>query len=360
MSILRFVLKHSLFLLVGAVAALAWANSAPASYEWFAHHAHGFANDVGMAFFFGIATVHIVKATRPGGGLDSPRHLIVPVAAAIGGMVVPALIFVAIVLADGRADLVRGWAIPCATDIAFSYLIAKLIFGAKHPATAFLLLLAVVDDALGLGILAIVYPPEPVRPLVLAIVLAAMACAWIMRRYDVRSVWPYLVVPGILSWVGLHYGGLHPGAGAGADPAVRAGRRRGRLRARLPPARRGPAVPVRAGQRRRARLHSRHRHHGGSRRLDRRKTARRPALHARRRLVRRPSPRRCEWLDLTIVGLAAGIGFTVSLFFAVAAFPSAEIAGEMKMGALLSGFAGVLALGIARLSRPVYNTTSSR
>jgi NhaA family Na+:H+ antiporter len=328
-SILRFALEYSLLLLAGAVVALAWANASPSSYEWLAHRARRPVNDIGMAFFFGIAIVHIVKATRPGGGLDSPRHLIAPVAAAVGGMLCPALIFIAVVVADGRADLIRGWAIPCATDIAFSYLVAKLIFGAKHPATAFLLLLAVADDALGLGILAIAYPQEPVRPLVLTIVLAAMACAWIMRRCNVRSVWPYLIgvdtyqrvfhlpVEGVLFLFALVNAGVGMSAVGVGTTAV--------LAALIA----GKPLGVLLFTRGAARF--------GARRPD-----------------------GVTWIDLTIVGLAAGIGFTVSLFFAVAAFPSESMAGEMKMGALLSVVSGLLALVVARAFRRESNTHGFR
>jgi NhaA family Na+:H+ antiporter len=62
----------------------------------------------------------------------------------------PALIYIGLALTLSRPDLVRGWAILCATDIAFRYLVARFIFGAKHPAIPFLLLLAIADDALGL------------------------------------------------------------------------------------------------------------------------------------------------------------------------------------------------------------------
>ena len=65
----------------------------------------------------------------------------------------PALLYISLVFLLDRPELARGWAIPCATDIAFSYLVARLIFGAKHPAIPFLLLLAIADDALGLLIL---------------------------------------------------------------------------------------------------------------------------------------------------------------------------------------------------------------
>jgi Na+:H+ antiporter, NhaA family len=356
-SILRFIVDHSLLLLAGAVIALMWANSWPSGYDWFVDRARRATNDIGMAFFFGVATVHIVKAARPGGALNSPRHVITPVAAAIGGMLCPALIFIAIVLANGRPDLLRGWAIPCATDIAFSYLVAKLIFGARHPATAFLLLLAVADDALGLGILAVVYPPEPVHPLVLANVAAAMAAAWLMRRCDVRSVWLYLIGPGLLSWLGLHYGGLHPALAfvpilpfvptSGIDTYERV-----------------LHLPVEGVLFLFALVNAGVAISGvgvGTAAVLAALLAGKPLgvlLFTRGAIIFGGSrPEGVTWNELMLVGLAAGIGFTVSLFFAVAAFPSGPIAGEMKMGALLSGVSGLIALAVARVWRPrVYNT----
>ncbi len=116
-----------------------------------------------MVFFFALATKEIVEATLPGGPLASPRQAGVPLLAAVGGMAVPAAIYVLQATFDGRPDLMRGWAIPCATDIAFSYLVARVIFPKAHPAIPFLLLLAIADDALGLILLAVFYPSGPCR-----------------------------------------------------------------------------------------------------------------------------------------------------------------------------------------------------
>lgn len=65
----------------------------------------------------------------------------------------PALIYIALSSVRGPAELVTGWAIPCATDIAFSAMVARMIFPSGHPAIPFLLLLAIADDAMGLIIL---------------------------------------------------------------------------------------------------------------------------------------------------------------------------------------------------------------
>jgi NhaA family Na+:H+ antiporter len=87
---------------------------------------HFVVNDVGMALFFAIAAKEVVQATAPGGALSPVRRAATPIVAAVGGMVVPAAIYLLLVTASGHATLARGWAIPSATDIAFSFLTARL------------------------------------------------------------------------------------------------------------------------------------------------------------------------------------------------------------------------------------------
>lgn len=206
-----FVLDNSLLLLLGTLAAVIWANVDQATYDPIAHALHFWVNDVGMAFFFALAAKEVFEATLPGGALASRREAISPLAAAIGGMVAPAAIYVALVTALGPADLLRGWAIPCATDIAFSAMIARLIFPQGHPAIPFLLLLAIADDAMGLVILAVFYPSKELSPLLLvALMAAAIVLAIGLRRRHVQSFWPYVLGPGALSWAALHFGGVHP------------------------------------------------------------------------------------------------------------------------------------------------------
>src|SRR5207247_1692229 len=101
--------------------ALIWANTFAGSYARFAHSLAFIVNDVGMAFFFALAAKEVVEATAPGGALHTWRRAALPVVAAVGGMAGPALIYVGLVYASGHTELARGWAIPCATDIAFSY-----------------------------------------------------------------------------------------------------------------------------------------------------------------------------------------------------------------------------------------------
>ena len=132
---------------------------------------------------------------------------------------------------DTYSAVANGWAIPTATDIAFSYLVGRLVFGAGHPAVRFLLLLAIADDAAGLIILAIFYPSGDLAPEWLLLSLAAsigvyLIFNWLPRRADrgkderpastfVRktlSFWPYLLA-GAASWYGFMMSGLHPALG---------------------------------------------------------------------------------------------------------------------------------------------------
>jgi len=206
------VIDNSLLLVAGTVAALIWANVDVGSYARVTHGPlHFIVNDVGMVFFFALAAKEIIEATLPGGPLASPREAAVPLLSAAGGMIAPGSIFVLLTMAVGRPELTPGWAVPCATDIAFSYLTARLIFPASHPAIPFLLLLAIADDALGLMLLALFYPSGPLSLVnfVLFMVPALGVSYWLKRRRT-WSFWPYVLLGGGLSWCALYFGGVHP------------------------------------------------------------------------------------------------------------------------------------------------------
>src|SRR5919108_3571709 len=108
----RFILDNSLLLLAGTAAAVAWANVDWHSYDVVAHPLHFWVNDVGMVFFFALAAKEVFEATLPGGPLASPRRAVLPLAAAVGGMVAPALIYAFLASTRGPDELIRGWAIP--------------------------------------------------------------------------------------------------------------------------------------------------------------------------------------------------------------------------------------------------------
>lgn len=362
---LRRFIDNSGLLLTGAAAALVWANLAHASYDRFAHALHFLVNDVAMVFFFALATKEVVEATAPGGALHSPRRASVPMLAAVGGMAGPAGIYIALTLAAGLPELLRGWAIPCATDIAFSYLVARIILGPTHPAIPFLLLLAIADDALGLLILAAFYPTGTIRPLEFGLLLAvAMGFAYWLKRGRTRNFWPYVAGAGLVSWVAFYRGGLHPALAL--VPIVPF----------LPHAARDPGLFIEAPH-----LHdplNEFEHWWklpvqvilfffGLVNAGVAVTSVGPGtwIVLAAILLGKPigivlstalcvwaglhKPEGVTWGDLTVVGIIAGIGFTVALFFATAAFPPGELLDQAKMGALLSFSASLLAFLAAAL-----------
>lgn len=361
----QVVIDHSLLLIAGAVAAIVWANVDNASYVGVAHAMHFAVNDVAMVFFFALATKEVVEAMLPGGALSSPRQAALPMLAAVGGMLVPAAIFIAGAMGAHHEELVRGWAIPCATDIAFSYLAARMIFPKASPAIPFLLLLAIADDALGLVVLAIFYPSGPLAlGQLLLFMIPAMAAAWSMRRRKVTNFWAYLAVPGLLSWVALYVGGIHPAlALVPIVPFMPAARRDLGLFA-PEEARRGDTldrfehawkIPVQlvlfffglanAG----VPLSS-----VGTPTwlvLGGLMLGKPIGIVAMTLIGERAGLQRATGLDtrsLVVLGFAAGIGFTVALFFATAAYAPGTVLDQAKMGALLSFLAAPLAIVLAR------------
>ena len=363
--VLQYILDNSLLLIAGAVIALVWANVALDQYTRFTHAVRFLVNDIGMVFFFALATKEVYEATLPGGPLSTGRQAAVPVLAAVGGMAAPATIYALSVWYLGRPDLLRGWAIPCATDIAFSYLVARFIFRTGHPAIPFLLLLAIADDALGLVVLAIFYPSGTLALAPLALYLGgALALAFLMRRLGVESFWVYVIGPGLLSWLGLHYGGIHPALAMvpivpmmphqASDLKV-FGRRRvlrlatlqlfeqwwkipvqvvllafGLVNAGVPLTSVGPVTWIVMAS------------------LIVGKPVGVVLTTLLAGLLGFKRSRDLDFRALLTLGIAAGIGFTVALFFTTAAFPPGPALDEAKMGALLSFFGGFVAFAVGR------------
>ena len=224
--------EFSIPLIVGVFAGLAAANIDQEAYEAlvdyhlfgedaaiFGHSvtAHFLINSMFMVFFFGIAAKEITDSVLPGGALNPPSKAINPIMGTLGGVVGPAgMYFLLTYIFYGGTDkfgvVSDGWAIPTATDIALAWLVARLVFGNGHPAVNFLLLLAVADDAIGLGIIAIFYPDpdNPVNPVWLLLTAGGIGVAFAMRRVNVRYWAPYIAIGGAMSWIGLLRASVEP------------------------------------------------------------------------------------------------------------------------------------------------------
>ena len=231
---INFLQEFSIPLILGVIGALIWANVDIASYQSFVNYVlfpftifghkmtlHFLVNDIFMVFFFGIATVEIVQAVSEGGSLNPISKAINPLYATVGGVIGPVLLFFLLCYLLPLQDLlehtsfrevINGWGIPTATDIALAWLIARMVFGKNHPAVSYLLLLAVADDAIGLIIIAVFYPDPAYSVEIgyLALSLLAMGAAFSFRKYNVKSFIPYIAIAGTLSWCGLIMAHLHP------------------------------------------------------------------------------------------------------------------------------------------------------
>ncbi len=171
---------------------------------------HFLINEIFMVFFFGIAAKEIVEAMLPGGALNPPSKAVNPLLGTIGGVAGPVSVYLGLNAIMGEADWASGWGSPTATDIGLAWLVAKFVFGSGHPAISFLLLLAVADDAIGLGIIAFFYPSaEPVWLNTLWII-PGMVVAFALRRGNVKNWVPYILLGGAFSWWGLYSAHLHP------------------------------------------------------------------------------------------------------------------------------------------------------
>ena len=254
----NYLTQYSILLIAGALIALIWANLHANSYHDFVEtllvddfligHAHYdelgqvhrtltldyLVNDLLMAFFFAIAAKEVWEAVILKNGALRGRRAATPLFATAGGMIGPIAVYLGLASflgSDVYDAVARGWAIPTATDIAFSYLVGRIVFGAGHPAVRFLLLLAIADDAAGLIILAVFYPSGELTPSWLLLSLGAAVGVYFFFNYlpkhldranqlrpastwvrEKLSFWPYLAAAA-LSWYGFQESGLHPALG---------------------------------------------------------------------------------------------------------------------------------------------------
>ncbi|MEV5413783.1 Na+/H+ antiporter NhaA [Thermopolyspora sp. NPDC052614] len=217
-DILRQETVGGALLLAGALTAMIWANSPWAgSYDTVREFTIGpaalhldlslatWAADGLLAIFFFVAGLEL-KREFVVGDLRDVRQAAVPVAAAVGGMIVPALLYLAIT--RGTEGAAAGWAIPTATDIAFALAVLAVI-GRFLPTAlrTFLLTLAVVDDLIAIVIIALFYTDDLV-PGLLAAALVPLAAFTALVQRRVRSWW--LLLPlAVATWTLVHASGVH-------------------------------------------------------------------------------------------------------------------------------------------------------
>ena len=297
------------------------------------------------------------------GALASLKLAALPVAAAVGGVAVPALIYFGI---SGDTAHAGGWAVPTATDIAFAIGVLALLGKRVPPALrALLLALAIADDVAAIVIIAIVFAGG-VSLIGLAIAVGGIVLALVMRRLGVRAEIGY-ALPGAVLWIGLLDAGIHPvlagvilglltpmhsGRTNEAPPAVRVQRL-------LHPWIAFGVMPLFALANAGIRL-------GG---IDLDDPALRTLVSAVAvgLVVGKPLgivttawlavrlgwcalPRGVRLSGVLVIGCLGGIGFTMAIFIATLAFPSADALAAAKL-AVLVGSAGAAVLGLALGSR---------
>ena len=208
-------------LLAAAIVALIWANGPFGdSYERFwtttatigvdgvleiSNDLHHWVNEGLMTLFFFVVGLE-VKRELTTGELRDRKAVVLPVAAALGGMLIPALLYVAIA---GTGDAGRGWGIPMATDIAFALGVLTLV-GRRAPASLklFLLALAIIDDIGAILVIAIFYT-EQVEILPLLVGAGLIAAMFVADRAGVRAM-PVYVVLGVGVWLAVQQSGVEP------------------------------------------------------------------------------------------------------------------------------------------------------
>jgi NhaA family Na+:H+ antiporter len=378
-EILRMETVGGVLLLIAAAAAIVWANSPwSGSYHAVSEFQFGpqslhlrlsvaeWAADGLLAVFFFVVGLEL-KREFVAGDLRDPARAALPIAAAIGGMVIPAAVFIAVNLGAGHPETIDGWAVPVATDIAFA--LAVLAVLSTHLPSAlrtFLLTLAVVDDLLAITIIAAFYTDELApRPLVLAVVPLALFGLAMQRGYN---RWWVLLPLAAATWALVHASGVHATvAGVLLGFVVPVTRRRGQLTAeslehRLRPVSAGFVVPVFAFFAAGVTV-------GGWSGLGASMLA--PVTigvlaglvlgkpigvfgttYVLAKFTRASLDDDLAWRDVFGVSLLAGIGFTVSLLIGELAFGHGTAPGiDAKMGVLCGSVVAALLAAVVLLSR---------
>ncbi|MGL9759839.1 MAG: Na+/H+ antiporter NhaA [Symbiopectobacterium sp.] len=208
-------------LLLTATAALIWANS-PWAENYYAlwhlplsfsigdtkieHSLYFWINDSFMTLFFLVVSMEIRREIHEG-ALSSLRRAALPIAAAMGGVIVPALIYLSV---NSSPLQQQGWAVPTATDIAFAVGLVLALLGRGIPSNVrvFLLALAIIDDIISVLIIAFFYSGG-LEYNGLIPVLVGVLMVFGLQKIGISSAWAY-VIPGIIVWLGFLLTGIHP------------------------------------------------------------------------------------------------------------------------------------------------------
>lgn len=380
-----------MLLVAAAVVAIVWANS-PAADSYFAlrdfrigyepWHLElslgAWAADGLLAVFFFLVGLEL-KREIVAGDLRRFSTAIVPITAAIGGVVVPALIYTAIVW--NQPDLRAGWAIPTATDIAFAVAVLALIGShLPSPLRVFLLTLAVVDDLIAIVIIAVFYTAEiQLVPLLISAGVIAVY-GFVAQRYRTLfrektfAAWLILLPLGLVAWGFLHASGIHatiagvalafcipvrPAKGESADAGTGLAEE---FEHRFRPLSAGFAVPVFAFFAAGVSV-------GGAEGITRALAepvtigivaglvlGKPIGIVLAVRLLTWVTKVRLDpalrWVDMIGVGLLAGIGFTVSLLIAELSFDAGSLAGgDAKIAIMLASLLAALLASAVLVAR---------
>jgi len=162
-------------------------------------------NDALMAVFFFVVTLEI-KREFVQGELSNPKQALLPIIGAVGGMLIPAIFY--IIININTPDTIKGWAIPSATDIAFSIGVLSLL-GSRVPVSlkVFLMALAIIDDLGAIIIIAFFYTAE-LNYLNLGLLLITFLLLIFLNKFKIKKFTPYLII-GIFLWFFTHGSGIH-------------------------------------------------------------------------------------------------------------------------------------------------------
>ena len=356
------IFEYFLLLPLGVVVGLTWANTFGESYFRVTIPLRFAINDIGMAFFVGLVTEEALEAVMRGGALYHWRRTLLPLVAAVGGVLGAAAVYAYYVTSQYEFMLLHGWPVAAGMDVAFAYFIAKALFPRRRGPVAFLLLLAIVSDALALVSVAIWYPAPSGYSAALALMGAAVLLAWFLHAARIDRIWVYLLTSGTLSWFACYWGGIQP-----ALALV-------------------PIIPFLPHRPRDLDLF------GVSRPTEPRRFEHifrypvqvvlfffglvnggvvlggampgawavlaaaligRPigilAAVALGRLAGLRLPEHLRWPELIVVSLAASAGFTFALFFATSIVPAGPLLNELKLGAISTAAGALVAFAGARL-----------